>query len=142
MAASGNFTLGAAASKVTVGLAFTPALQTLAIDTGLPTIQGKVKKIPGVTVRVSETLGISIGSNSASTVAMKDLVVGQISGMLTGQPSQTVTGLVTGDAYTIVDPTWTVPGQYYIKQSNPFPVTILGVIPELSVGDTPSARAG
>lgn len=137
MAATGNFTLGTAASKVTIGLAFVPQLKTLAIDTGEPTIQSKVKKIPGVTIRVADTLGLSIGSDFDHLVAMKDLVIGEVSGMLTGQASQLVTDLVTGDAYTIIDPTYTVPGQYCIQQSNPFPATILGVIPELTVGDTP-----
>jgi hypothetical protein len=35
----------------------------------------------------------------------------------------------------IVDPQWDVFGQYYITQPNPFPATILGVIPEILVGD-------
>ena len=44
--------------------------------------------------------------------------------------------MVTADARTIIDPSWDVPGQYCIKQPNPLPVTILGVIPEIEIGDT------
>jgi len=63
---------------------------------------------------------------------MKDLVLGNVSSMLTGQPSQVVTGLVDGDANTFLNPTFTVPGQYYIRQSNPYPATVLGVFPKFT----------
>lgn len=134
MPANGQFTLPAA-SKVTVGLGYTCDLQTLAVDIGEPTVQGKVKKIPSVTVRVADTLGLMIGSDFNHLVPMKDLVRGNVSSMLTGQQSQVVTDLVTGDANTYLDPTYTVPGQYCIRQSNPYPSTVLGVIPNVIQGD-------
>lgn len=136
MPANGIFTLATAASKVTVGLAYTPKLKTLALDLGQPTVQSKVKKIPAVTVRVADTLGLSIGGDFNHLVPMKDLINGNVSSMLTGQESQVVSNLVTGDAQTIINPSWTVPGQYCIQQSNPYPASILGVIPEITVGDT------
>lgn len=132
MPVDGEFTLASAASKVTVGLAFTPQLQTLALDTGQPTIQGKEKKINAVTVRCDQTLGLSIGSSFSTLTSMKDLVVGNVGSMT----NQLVTDLVTGDARTFLDPTYTVPGQYCIQQSNPMPASVLGVIPQLAVGDT------
>ena len=119
------------ASQVTVGLAFTPQLQTLALDTGEPTVQGKRKKITAVTVRCKQALGLSIGQSFSTLVPMKDLVLGNI-GSATNAP---VAGLQTCDARTIIDPNWTVPGQYCIQQSNPYPASILGVIPEITVGD-------
>lgn len=132
MPISGTFTLPAPASNVTIGLPFTCKLQTLPLDIGEPTIAGKRKGINGVTVRVQETLGLEIGGTFTNMVPMKDLVLGNV-----GSASNTVvTGLVTGDARTIVDPSWTVPGQYCIRQSKPLPATILGVIPEIEVGDT------
>ena len=39
--------------------------------------------------------------------------------MLTGQDNRLVTGLVTGDAKITMDPTYTVPGQVCIQQSDP-----------------------
>jgi hypothetical protein len=121
--------------KVTVGLGYTCDLQTLAIELGEPTAQGKVKNIPSVDVRVSDTLGLSIGPDFNHLVPMKDLVVGNVSSMLTGQQSQIVTDLVTGDARTFLAPAYTVPGQYCIRQSNPMPASVLGVIPNVVVGD-------
>jgi hypothetical protein len=135
MPANGAFVLPVAASKVTVGLGFTAQLQTLALDLGEPTVQGKVKKINNVDVRVTETLGLTIGSNFNNQVPMKDLVQGNVSSMLTGLASQVVTDLVTGDARTYLDPSYNVPGQYCIQQSLPYPATILGVFPSITQGD-------
>lgn len=132
MPTSGSFTLSTPASKVTVGLAFTPQLQTLFIDLGQPTVQSKMKKIPEVTIRVTETLGLTIGSDSSNLVPMKDLTVGNV-GSMTNEP---VTDLVTGDARTIIDPKWQEAGQFFIEQPYPYPASILGVIPEVAVGDT------
>ena len=137
MPANGNFTLPASIgttgyTRVTIGLAYLPQLQTLQLDTGEPTIQGKEKKISAVTVRVNQTLGLSIGQGFDTLVPMKDLVGGNVG----SATNKVVTNLVTGDAFTIIDPKWSVPGQYCIQQSNPFPASILGVIPQVTIGNT------
>lgn len=134
--ASGAFTLAAPTApatgytRVTIGLAFTPQLETLPIDLGEPTIQGEMKKISEVTLRVNQTLGLQIGStfDAANLVDVSDLVIGNI-----GRDTNTaVTNLVTGDAVEAIDPAWTVPGQYCIQQSLPYPASILGVIPVIT----------
>ena len=61
---------------------------------------------------------------------MKDLVLGNLNYYLNGQ----VTDLTSADARTLIDSTWDIPGQYCIQQSNPYPATVLGVIPEFGVG--------
>lgn len=130
ISATGTFTLPApGASTVTVGLAFTPQLQTLALDIGEPTIQGERKKISGVSVRCQDTLGLKIGGDFDSLVVMKDLVLNNLG----SQTNEVVTGLVTGDAWTVLNPNWTVQGQYAIEQSLPYPATILGVMPTFIV---------
>jgi len=132
MPTSGSFTLSTPASVVTIGLAFTCKLQTLPLDIGEPTIAGKRKGINGVTVRVQDALNLQIGGTFDKLVPMKDTVLGNVG----SASNAVVTDLVTGDARTIIDPSWTVPGQYCIQQSNPLPATILGVIPEIEIGDT------
>ncbi len=122
----------ASASIVTVGLSFLPQFGTLPLDLGEPTVQGKRKKVSAVTVRVRNALGLTAGRNLDTGVPMQDLVLGNV-----GTMSNTlITGLVTSDARTIVDPQWDVFGQYYIQQPNPYPASILGVIPEIELGDT------
>lgn len=138
---NGEFTLPTPPSpatgyvQVTIGLPFTCQLQTMPLDLGEPSVQGKVKKIPYVDIRVNQTLGLSIGSDFSHQVSMKDLIQGNVSSMLTGQAVQVVEGLYTGDARTFIDPTYTVPGQYCIEQSQPLPATVLGVFPAFAVGD-------
>lgn len=143
MPTSGTFIFGpggtpgltgiASASIVTVGLAFLPQIQTLRLDLGEPTVQGKRKKISAVTTRCNQTLGLSIGATFTTLTPMKDLIIGNVGTM----SNQLVTGLVTDDARTIIDPNWTVPGQFCIQQNNPYPASVLGIIPEIDVGDTP-----
>lgn len=140
MPISGTFTLTAPTpvgatgyTRVTVGLAFTPQLQTLAVDLGAPTVQGKRKKVSAVTARVRQTLGLSCGRTFATVQPMKDLVIGNVGTM----SNAIVTDLVTSDARIIVDPQYDVFGQYCFQQSNPYPATILGVIPEIEIGDSP-----
>lgn len=141
MPASGEFTLPAPPSPatgytlVTLGLSYTCQLQTMPIDTGEPSIQGKAKKIPYVDIRVNQTLGLTIGADFNSQVPMKDLVQGNVGSMLIGQATQVVNGLFTGDARTFLGPTYTIPGQYCIEQTLPYPATILGVFPAIVVGD-------
>lgn len=127
VSATGGFTIATAAVRVTIGLKFTPQLQTLPIDVGNPTIQGKMKFIPEVTVRVNDTLGLQIGSDEDNLVDMNDLVVGNVG----KDTNEIVTNLVTGDTVQALDPGWTVPGQYLIQQSLPYPASILGVIPKI-----------
>ena len=122
-------------TRVTVGLAYLPQLQTLQLDIGEPTVQGKMKSIPAVTVRCNQTLGLSIGKTFNTLVPMKDLVRGNVG----SATNSIVRDLVTGDAMTRLDPSWTVPGQYCIQQSFPLPASVLGVIPQIEVGDTKGA---
>lgn len=135
MPSTGAFTLGTAASKVTVGLAFNCDLQTLPLELGDPTVQGKVKKIDSVDVLVADTLGLNVGSSFNRLIPMKDFIRGNVSSMLTGQDSQVVTDLINGQGRIFLDPTYTVPGQYCIRQSQPLPATILAVVPNITLGD-------
>lgn len=132
MPSNGIFTLPTAASVVTIGLAYTCNLQTLAIDLGEPTVQGKRKKVTAVTVRAQETLGLRIGSDEDNLVIMDDFVEGNVG----SQTNELVTDLVTGDGRQIIDPDWSEQGDYLIRQDQPLPASILGVIPEVTVGDT------
>lgn len=136
MPTTGVFTTVQSHSKLTIGLAFTCDLQTLALDVGEPTVQGRVKKINAVVARVKDTLGLSIGPDFDHLTPMKDLILGNVSSMLTGQESQVITGLTTGDARTLLGAGYTVPGQYCIRQSLPLPATVLGLIPNFTLGDT------
>lgn len=133
MPANGQFSLATPASKVTVGLGYTCKLQTLAIDTGDGAIQGKLKRLVSIDMRVKDALNLWAGSSFSRLIQIKDLIIGNVSSMLTGQDSQLVTGLVTGDARITMDPTYTIPGQVCIQQSDPIPATVLGLFTTLEI---------
>lgn len=141
---TGTVTLPNPASKVTLGLAFLPQLKTLPLDLGEPTVQSKRKKLPAVTLRCADTLGLQVGTSFANAVTVKDLQIGAIPSNSNG-PS-IVTDLVNPswnpdtpiiDARQILDQLWQEPGQLCVQQNLPYPATILGVMPEVAVGDTP-----
>jgi hypothetical protein len=122
-------------SKVTLGLPFTPQLQTLALDLGEPTVQSKRKKLPALTIRVADTLGLQVGTNFANLVTFKDFQLGSIPTQSNGVAL--VTDLVSGDGRQILDQVWQEPGQVCVQQNLPYPATILGIMPEVVVGDSP-----
>lgn len=124
---NGTVTLNHSASKITVGLAYTPKLKTLRLDVGEPTIQGKRKKLPAVTARVDATRGLKWGRTFNTLTEFK-----QRDSQLMGQPIE----LETGDQRLVMDPLWDTDGQICFQQDYPLPATILGVIPEIWVGDT------
>lgn len=140
----GSVTLPSPASKVTLGLAFTPQLRTLSLDVGEPTIQGKRKKISKILLRVADTLGLQIGTTFSTLVTMKDFQLGAIPSTSTG-PSAKVIDLVNPswnpdapviDGLQLADGLWQENGQFCIQQNLPYPATICGVIPEVTPGDT------
>jgi len=124
----GKVTLPFPASKVAIGLSYTCQLQTMYLDTGEPTIQGKRKQIPQLTIRVNETRGTKVGRTWETVVPVKQFAPN----VPLGQPIP----FANGDAFFNLDPLWDVPGQICIVQDDPLPATILGVIPEVTVGDT------
>jgi len=63
---------------------------------------------------------------------MQDLVLGNVGTM----SNQIVTGLVTGGCPDHCRSPMGRFRQYYIQQPNPYPASILGVIPEIEVGDS------
>jgi hypothetical protein len=123
VSAAGTITLGAAASVITVGLPFTAQLQTLNLDTGDPTIQSKYKQLTGLTVRLENTLGLKAGPSFSRLQVMKDLV----------QVNATV---ASDDARALLAPEWNTKGQVCIQQDLPLPATVLGLIPEVTLGST------
>ncbi len=135
VSATGGVALGLTATKVTLGLPFLPQLQTLPLDLGgNEPVQGKRKKITGITLRVADTLGISIGKTFSTLVTMKDFTLGNVPTTSTGPAI--VTGLVSGDGRTIIDQEWDEAGNYCVQQNLPYPATILGAFPEIAIGDT------
>ena len=127
----GSITLPYAASVVTVGLPYVSQLQTLCMEPeGMAVqVQDYRKKISAVAVRVADTRGLKVGPNFGDLVEIKER--GSTTFMGTAIP------LFTGDERVVIDNNYLVDDDVCIEQDNPLPCTILGVIPEVSIGDSP-----
>jgi hypothetical protein len=116
-------------SLVTVGLPYTCQLQSLYLDIpGGDTIQSKRKKINAVTVRLQDSKGLFVGPDFDNMTEIKERNT-----QIMGQPIK----LFTGDQRVIISPSWNLTGQICVQQDYPLPVTVLALIPEITVGDTP-----
>lgn len=124
---NGTVTLSQPCSKVAIGLAYKAQLQTLYLDTGEPTIQGKRKNIIAMSMRVDQTRGLEAGPTFDDLTAYKDRDLNTI-----GQPIE----LFTGDQRLIIGGGWSTEAQMCVEQTNPLPATILGLIPEIQLGDS------
>jgi hypothetical protein len=122
---NGSVTLPAPATKVVVGLPFTPQLQNLPLETGQPTVQGKRKRAGPMTLKVFETRGLSVGRTFGTLVDVKDA----------GPPMLSASGLIFGDEWMVLDPWYDPYGQICIQQDNPWPVTVLAIVPQVEIGD-------
>lgn len=128
---NGTITLQNPATKVVAGIGFTAQVKTMPLDLGneRDTIQGKRKKINACSLRVSNTRGLEFGNSFDVMFPIKEMNPNVQLG--------TQIPLVTGDEWVVWDPSWNIYGQLCMQTTDPLPVTILGVIPEISIGDTP-----
>ncbi|HWT99699.1 MAG TPA: hypothetical protein VN229_18845 [Terriglobales bacterium] len=126
----GAISLDSPASEITVGLAYTAELETLDLDAGDPTIQGKRKKVSAVSVKLENSRGLKIGGVYQNGDYSRLTEVKERSTQMYGTPI----GLLTGEERVILDPTWNSSGRILIRQDNPLPCTILAAIPEVDVG--------
>jgi hypothetical protein len=130
VAADGSISLpnNILATKVVGGLGFQAQAQTMPLDVGEPTAQGKRKKIAAMNMKFADSRGLKVGRTFNTVVPMKDLN----NTVPFGQPIP----LISGEGRVIPDALWDVPGQVCFQVDDPMPVTILGIIPEIVIGDT------
>lgn len=145
---NGGIVLQRPASSIKVGLPFVVQLQTMNSDTGQPTVQGKRQNVTGGTLRVEKSRGIQVGSSRPVASAldyqqeipwtrMQDLPdLAQVDVPAAALP------LFTGDKFAPVGGDWynwngfePSPGRMCAQQSNPLPMNILAMYPEVEFGD-------
>jgi len=129
LVANGTITLQQAASTVTVGLPYVSQLQTLCMEPeGMAMqVQDYRKKISAVAVRVADTRGLKVGPSFNDLTEIKERSAQVFMGA--------AVPLFTGDERVVIDNKYLVEDDVCIEQDNPLPCTILGVIPEVSIGD-------
>lgn len=122
---SGAVTLPNPASKVLVGLGYQSQLKTLRLDTGEPTTQGKRKMIPAVTLLLDKSKGLKVGG----TFDQMDEIP------LSPMPYNPPGAMTSGEQFLVIPGTWNPEAQICFQQDAPLPCTILGIVPNVVVGD-------
>lgn len=130
----GSITLPFAATKAHVGLNYTASLQTLDLDLGsireLGTVQGRMKSISEVTLRVEETRGIFIGPYDGDRDSPKLVEYKQRATEAWDEAIQ----LYTGDIRITPHWDWNTGGNVWIKQFDPLPMSVLAIMPDVQLG--------
>lgn len=123
--ASGSITLSrGTAEKAVIGLGYNSNMWTerLEAQIGSGTIQGRKKRLTEVTVRFWQTLGGQIGPD-ASTL---DTIIYRNA----GDPMDSAPPLFDGDTDVTWNGGYETEGRIYIRQNQPYPMTILAIVPE------------
>ena len=123
VAAGGTITLATAAKKVIVGLPYNCNLETLNIEfqTNTGTAQARKKRVGEVVLRLKDSKGGYVGPDSTHLMPLK-------------YPANT-TYPFTGDVRVTMNSPFNEEGRVYVRQSEPYPITILGVLPVVTTGE-------
>lgn len=130
----GAVTLSISASVIHVGLPYVATIKTLDLDLGnipnLGTVQGRMKSISEVTLRVEQTRGIFIGPydedrDSRMMVEYKQRAT---------EAWNKAIRLYTGDIRLTPQWDWNTSGSMCVKQFDPLPMTILAIMPDVTIG--------
>ena len=123
---NGTVTLQRASSVVHVGLPYESDLNTLPLALQVEAFgQGRVKNINHVWLRVLESSGIFAGPTSEKLIEAKQRST---------EPYGTPPNLKTEDIKIMVTPSWTDNAQLFIRQTDPLPLTIVGLTLEVAIG--------
>jgi hypothetical protein len=154
---NGSVTLPNPASQVLIGLPFIAQAQSMHADMPGETIQGKRKRIQGVTVRMANTRGIMIGQDQPIAAQQQNQIeipwnqAPNLMTQLTEANALAGAGnavpLFSGDRYEVIAGDYSTatpdrqasPGMVAVQQLLPLPAEILAFIPELELGDVPNA---
>jgi len=124
---SGSITIDRAASIIHIGLEYDSDLQSLplamGIDNGMG--QGRYKNVNKAWLRVYQSSGIFIGPNADNLVEAKQR---------TTEPYGTPPELKTQEIQIMLTPSWLDSGQVFVRQSDPLPLTIVGMTLEVAIG--------
>ena len=130
----GSVRLQNAASKIHIGLPVTAAIQTLDLDVGqvqgLGTVQGRSKSVSEVTFRVENTRGIFTGPQDG---AREDGTLVEYKQRRNENWNEAIS-LYTGDLTITSYWDWNTSGAMWVKQFDPLPMTILSIMPDITIG--------
>ena len=123
---SGTITLDRASSVVHIGLQYESDLQTMPMSLQTEAFgQGRVKNVNHVWLRVLESSGIFAGPSADKLIEAKQR---------TNEPYGSPPRLKTEDIKIMLTPTWQDNGQLFVRQTDPLPLTVVGMTLEVAIG--------
>lgn len=122
----GKVTLPDAVSKARIGLGFTCRAQTLPPTVPDLPIESRRKRMVSIAARLYRTRGLMVGRTLNELYPIRER-----KNELYGAPTE----LVNGIKYQMLSTDWDEETQAYFVQENPLPASILGLVPDLEVGD-------
>jgi hypothetical protein len=125
--AGGSITLDRAYSYIVIGLPITADIQTLPAASQMDSAfgQGRYKNINKAWIRVYKSSGLFIGPDEDNLVEAKQR---------TTEPYGSPPALRSQEILVMTTPTWADGGQVYIRQTDPLPLSIVGLTLEVAVG--------
>lgn len=118
----GTITIPTAATRIMAGLPIVADLETLDLDIQGTEIRAKRKKVPNVTVLVEDSArGFYVGPNAAKL-------------SLTRRESWDTSLTVTDAVEAVISTTWSQSGRVFLRHTDPTPLTVLGIIPNVDAG--------
>ena len=126
---SGSVSLDRSSTNVKVGLGYNSILQTMRLDAGSQngTSQGKTKRIYEITVRLYESVGVEVGPNLSDMERIPFRTSADV--MDQGIPT------FTGDKAVEFRGNYDTDGFIFVRQTQPLPLTVLSLYPELQTND-------
>jgi len=123
---SGAISLQRAATKIIAGLPYESDLQTLPMTLNVDGFgQGRMKNVNKAWLRVYKSSGIFVGPDADHLVEYKQR---------TTEPYGSPPSLKSDELLVVMTPSWGAGGQVYIRQSDPLPLTLVGLTLEVSIG--------
>jgi len=132
--ASGSITLTREASKVHIGLPYTPAIELLGIDTASndQSVKAKSVSVSKVHIEVEGTRGGFVGPRQDPT-SDQPVTFQEIKPRFDADDYDAI-ALKTYKQEVSIDPLWGKSGGVRIEQRSPLPMAILSVIPTVDLG--------
>jgi hypothetical protein len=126
---NGSITLARSSTKVKVGLPYTSILQTMRLDAGSQngTSQAKTKRIFNVSIRLYESIGVEVGPNLSN--------MEEIPFRSSANPMDQAIPVFTGDKEVEFRGNYETDGFIFVRQTQPLPLTVLSLYPELITND-------
>ena len=125
----GSITLARSSTKVKVGLKYTSLLQTMRLDAGSQngTSQAKTKRIFNISIRLYESIGVEVGPdlNNMEAIPFRS----------SANPMDQAIPVFTGDKEVEFRGNYETDGFIFVRQTQPLPLTVLSLYPELITND-------